>query len=90
MEETMSWSNQKAFRIFIYSALFKKKKRRKGKDAQVGDVSPGPLTRFILTDPPERVLVPQGFLVEGFGSHESVRGGRATITPYFQGFTRRF
>ncbi|CAK9036296.1 Uncharacterized protein SCF082_LOCUS21667 [Durusdinium trenchii] len=56
----------------------------------VGNVVPGPLTRLLLKDPEEKVMVPHDFHVTKFGDHNSPRGGRPVITPFFQAFTRTF
>ncbi|CAK9000267.1 unnamed protein product, partial [Durusdinium trenchii] len=56
----------------------------------VGNVAPGPLTRFLLKNPEETVMVPHDFQVTKFGNHNSLRGGRPVISPFFQSFTRTF
>jgi len=55
----------------------------------VGHADPGPLSRLVL-DSAGDLRVPQNIKLVDYGVHESPRGGRPVITPYFQAFIRSF
>jgi len=55
----------------------------------VGDSEAGPLSRLVL-DSAGDFRVPQDLKLVDYGEHQSPRGGRPVITPYFQAFLRTF